>query len=294
MLTGDVGRTAILARDDRLDGAELALFHPLKFMLASPAEDAAEILTRLGPDGLGRGQVRRHPLPSSTARARRSASTRATCTTSPASSRRSSTRRATCRGPASSTASSSPGATGRCCRSSRCSRGSGARTRPRRSSPRCRSIFVAWDVLGLDGRRGGAATDRDGVVAPTLELPLDRAPRAARSAGPAARRGGRRLRAVPPQSSAGSIDALEAAFAEARARRNEGLMVKDPTVDLLTRPPRLRLAEDEEGARDDRLRRRRRGGRPRQAPRRPVGLHVRGARRGKRPAGHDRQGVQRA
>ncbi len=50
MLTGDVGRLAGLARDDRLDEAELALFHPLKFMLASPAEDAAEILTRLGPE----------------------------------------------------------------------------------------------------------------------------------------------------------------------------------------------------------------------------------------------------
>ena len=49
MLTGDIGRTAELAREDRLDTAELTLFHPLKFMLASPAEDAAEILKRLGP-----------------------------------------------------------------------------------------------------------------------------------------------------------------------------------------------------------------------------------------------------
>ena len=49
MLTGDVGRTAVLAMEDRLADAHLALFHPLKFMLASPAEDATEILTRLGP-----------------------------------------------------------------------------------------------------------------------------------------------------------------------------------------------------------------------------------------------------
>jgi DNA ligase 1 len=49
MLTGDIGATASLARAGRLEGAELALFHPLKFMLASPAEDAAEILARLGP-----------------------------------------------------------------------------------------------------------------------------------------------------------------------------------------------------------------------------------------------------
>ena len=50
MLTGDIGRLASLARDDHLDHAELTLFHPLKFMLASPAEDAAEIVRRLGPE----------------------------------------------------------------------------------------------------------------------------------------------------------------------------------------------------------------------------------------------------
>ncbi len=50
MLVGDVGRLAGLARDDALASASLALFHPLKFMLASPAEDATEIVTRLGPE----------------------------------------------------------------------------------------------------------------------------------------------------------------------------------------------------------------------------------------------------
>ena len=50
MLTGDVGRLASLARDDRLADAEMTVFHPLKFMLASPAEDAAEIIRRLGPE----------------------------------------------------------------------------------------------------------------------------------------------------------------------------------------------------------------------------------------------------
>ncbi|MES2209710.1 MAG: ATP-dependent DNA ligase [Chloroflexota bacterium] len=49
MLTGDLGRTASLARDGALDSASLTLFHPLKFMLASPAEDAADIVHRLGP-----------------------------------------------------------------------------------------------------------------------------------------------------------------------------------------------------------------------------------------------------
>jgi DNA ligase 1 len=50
MLVGDVGRLAGLARDDKLAEASLALFHPLKFMLASPVEDAVEIVTRLGPE----------------------------------------------------------------------------------------------------------------------------------------------------------------------------------------------------------------------------------------------------
>jgi DNA ligase-1 len=67
MLTGDIGRTAELARDDRLADASLALFHPIKFMLASPAEDAAEIVKRLGVpvwvedkyDGI-RAQLHRH------------------------------------------------------------------------------------------------------------------------------------------------------------------------------------------------------------------------------------------
>ncbi len=50
MLVGDAGQLAILARDDALASASLTLFHPLKFMLASPAEDAAEIIARLGPE----------------------------------------------------------------------------------------------------------------------------------------------------------------------------------------------------------------------------------------------------
>ena len=49
MLEGDIGATAVLAREDRLGEASPRLFHPLKFMLASPAENAAEILARLGP-----------------------------------------------------------------------------------------------------------------------------------------------------------------------------------------------------------------------------------------------------
>ena len=50
MLVGDVGVLAGLARDDALGSAALSLFHPLKFMLASPAENADEIVARLGPE----------------------------------------------------------------------------------------------------------------------------------------------------------------------------------------------------------------------------------------------------
>ena len=49
MLTGDIGRSAELARDDRLDSARLTLFHPLKSMLAAPVVDEAEALSRLAP-----------------------------------------------------------------------------------------------------------------------------------------------------------------------------------------------------------------------------------------------------
>ncbi len=49
MLTGDIGRTAVMAREDRLATAELELFHPLKSMLAAPVIDEAEVLTRLTP-----------------------------------------------------------------------------------------------------------------------------------------------------------------------------------------------------------------------------------------------------
>jgi DNA ligase-1 len=49
MLTGDIGRAAVLARDDALDTARLALFHPLTSMLASPVADEAEALARMAP-----------------------------------------------------------------------------------------------------------------------------------------------------------------------------------------------------------------------------------------------------
>jgi DNA ligase-1 len=49
MLTGDTGETAVLAKEDRLAEAHLRLLHPIKSMLASPADDSADVLARLGP-----------------------------------------------------------------------------------------------------------------------------------------------------------------------------------------------------------------------------------------------------
>src|SRR3989475_6500561 len=48
MLTGDLGEVAVLARHDALRSAQLRLMHPLQFMLASPEEDAAAIMRRVG------------------------------------------------------------------------------------------------------------------------------------------------------------------------------------------------------------------------------------------------------
>nr|WP_242028239.1 ATP-dependent DNA ligase [Pseudanabaena sp. FACHB-2040] len=50
MLTGDIGEAAVLARHRQLDQAQMRLFHPIKFMLASPVEDFTEITSRM-PEG---------------------------------------------------------------------------------------------------------------------------------------------------------------------------------------------------------------------------------------------------
>ncbi len=49
MLLGDVGETAVRAREDDLDDVSMRLFHPLKFMLATPAADLSDI-ARTMPD----------------------------------------------------------------------------------------------------------------------------------------------------------------------------------------------------------------------------------------------------
>ena len=219
MLTGDVGQLAALAREDRLAKAELTLFRPIKFMLASPAEDAAEILTRLGPevwvedkyDGI-RAQLHKvgrevrlysrdlHDISGQFPEVVEGAQTLAW---------------------------------------------DGildgeilawkdgdvlpfialqARLGRKAPSDAIRAeipvIFVAFDALAL-GPGDGAPVD------PLLREPL--ATRRARLDAldlPLAAEGGRFARSY--LMAASDVDALEAAFAAARGRRNEGLMVKDP------------------------------------------------------------------
>lgn len=50
MFTGDIGATALLAKSDALESAKMTLFHPFAFMLAQPEEDPAEIVAALGAE----------------------------------------------------------------------------------------------------------------------------------------------------------------------------------------------------------------------------------------------------
>ena len=81
-------------------------------------------------------------------------------------------------------------------------------------------IFVAFDALAVGP--GG-----DDAVEPLLRLPLtERRARLDALDLPTTHAGGRFARSHLVV--AADVDALEAAFTESRARRNEGLMVKDP------------------------------------------------------------------
>jgi DNA ligase-1 len=228
MLTGDIGRTAELARTGALEDAALALFHPLKFMLASPAEDAAEILRRLGPtvwvedkyDGI-RCQLHRE---GTTVRLY-SRDLHDISAGYPE---------------VIAAATNLPWAgilDGELLawRDGTVLPFVALQTRLGRKDPtpellaEVPVIYVAWDVLGLDQPGAvGAAAPRDGVVEPALERPLTERRRLLESLDlPLAEAGGGF--ALSHLTQADSTDALEAAFAEARSRRNEGLMVKDPT-----------------------------------------------------------------
>ncbi len=50
MLTGDIGETAALARDGKLAEASLHVGRPVRFMLASPVADSAEVMRRVGDE----------------------------------------------------------------------------------------------------------------------------------------------------------------------------------------------------------------------------------------------------
>lgn len=50
MLLGEPGEAAVLARDDRLAEAALHLGRPIRFMLATPVADAAEVMRRVGEE----------------------------------------------------------------------------------------------------------------------------------------------------------------------------------------------------------------------------------------------------
>ena len=47
MLTGDIGQTALMARHGKLNEATLTLFHPVKFMLATAAADLADVARQM-------------------------------------------------------------------------------------------------------------------------------------------------------------------------------------------------------------------------------------------------------
>ena len=222
MLTGDIGRTAELAKAGRLDGAELALFHPLKFMLASPAEDAAEILSRLGPtvwvedkyDGI---RCQLHRLGSEVRLYSRDLHDISTQFPEVVAAARDLPWDGILDGELLGW------------RDGMVLPFIALQARLGRKDPspaildEVPVIYVAFDVLGL-----GQPDSDPGTVAPLLEVPLTERRRQLESLGlPLAEEGG--SFALSHLTTADSIDALEAVFAEARARRNEGLMVKDPT-----------------------------------------------------------------
>ncbi|HEX5450976.1 MAG TPA: hypothetical protein VFW86_01185, partial [Candidatus Limnocylindrales bacterium] len=243
MLTGDIGRTAELAQRGELGNAELALFHPLKFMLASPAEDAAEILQRLGPevwvedkyDGI---RCQLHRLGGEVRLFSRDLHDISGQFPEVVEAARDLTWDGILDGEILAF------------RDGTVLPFIALQSRLGRKDPHpsllaeVPVIYVAFDVLGLrrhgpratgaasatDQATGGAsheADDLDGAVAPMLEEPLADRRRALESLRlPLADDGG--AFALSHLGTADSVETLEVAFADARARRNEGLMVKDP------------------------------------------------------------------
>jgi DNA ligase-1 len=226
MLTGDIGRTALLARDDRLGEARLALFHPLKFMLASPAEDADEIIRRLGPtvwvedkyDGI-RAQL--HRLDGTARLFSRDLHDIS--------------------GQFPEIVSAGEGLSWNgildgevlAFRDGQVLPFLSLQTRLGRKDPSAAVqaevpvIYVAFDVLASGLRSGDDADAQARAVEPLLRVPLaERRRRLEALELPFGVAGGRF--ALSHLVTASSSADLERIFADARARRNEGLMVKDP------------------------------------------------------------------
>lgn len=217
MLTGDLGETAVLARDDRLGAARLRLFHPLRFMLASPAESAADIVARLGPevwaedkyDGIRAQLHRRGGDARLFSRDLRDVSGQFPEVVEAA-------RDLAWDGILDGELLAARD--GAVLPFLALQKRLGRKAPPPALLEEVPVVFVAFDALALG--------PRDGDVEPLLEVPL--AERRARLealdvGGPAAGRF-----ALSRLATARSPGDLEAIFAAARARRNEGLMVKDP------------------------------------------------------------------
>ncbi len=217
-MTGEIGRTAVLAREDRLAEATLGLFRPLKSMLASPAEDAAEIFERLGPvvwvedkyDGIRAQLHRRGDEVRIYSRDLHDVT-----------------------GQFPEVAQGAVGLDWDGVLDGEILAWKDgvvlpflqlqARLGRKAPSAAIRAeipvIYVAWDLL--------AVAEAGRPVVALLDAPLRERRARLESLGlPLAADGG--VFALSHLTTADSTDALEAAFTEARARRNEGLLVKDP------------------------------------------------------------------
>ena len=223
MLTGDVGETAVLAKEGRLAEARLRLMHPLRFMLASPTEDATEILSRLGPqvwvedkyDGIRAQLHRRGAEVRLYSRELRDISDQFP---------------EVVQGAADLPWDGILDGEILALADGKVLPFQALQARLGRKDPGAQFladvpvIYVAFDLLAL-----GPRSDRAGTagVEPLLEKPL--AERRARLEGlalPLATDSGRF--ALSHLVTVDSVEALDRTFDEARARRNEGLMVKDP------------------------------------------------------------------
>ena len=229
MITGDVGETAVLAKEGRLDEARLRLCHPIKFMLASPAEDAAEILSRLGPlvwvedkyDGIRAQLHRRGSEARLYSRDLHDVSDQFPEIVEAA---RSLPWDGILDGEILAYAGGHvlPFLT--------------LQARLGRKEPTAQVqaevpvVYVAFDLLAVGPRSAdgaGRAATAAAAVEALLAIPLaERRRRLEALDLPTIAEGGRF--ALSHLMTAGSVEALDRVFGEARARRNEGLMVKDP------------------------------------------------------------------